>query len=196
VGTARCAFAHPTDSGNDATRAHARHAQVARRAHFPLRCRANHHDAPARPAATRGASRSSRTLEAGCDGRGVLSDEQHDADGEVVWSWRPDAGADLAMMLHITSMTVTTKPGLTGEQLYRRRPVIGRAQGWRCAPPPPAAIGPDPVRSQVCWPFKRSVIDRALWERSLSQCITIGVPFLSAGDHDVEDDDQLAHAGN
>ena len=44
----------------------------------------------------RGASRSSRTLEAGCDGRGVLSDEQHDADGEVVWSWRPWAGAKLA----------------------------------------------------------------------------------------------------
>src|SRR5262249_31194113 len=32
----------------------------------------------------RGASRSSRTLEAGCDGR---------ADGEVVWSWHPVAGA-------------------------------------------------------------------------------------------------------
>jgi hypothetical protein len=22
----------------------------------------------------------------------VLSDEQHDADGEIVWSWRPKAG--------------------------------------------------------------------------------------------------------
>ena len=29
------------------------------------------------------------------------------------------------------------------------RPVIGRAQGWRDAPPPPAAAGLDPVRSQV-----------------------------------------------
>jgi hypothetical protein len=46
----------------------------------------------------RGASRSSRTLEAGCDGRGVLFDEPHDADGEVVWSWRPDAGASLCEM--------------------------------------------------------------------------------------------------
>ena len=46
----------------------------------------------------RGASRSSRTLEAGCDGRSVLFDEQHDADGEVVWSWRPDAGASCCEM--------------------------------------------------------------------------------------------------
>ena len=43
----------------------------------------------------RGASRSSRTWEAGCDGRIVLRDEQHEADGEVVWSWRRDAGAKL-----------------------------------------------------------------------------------------------------
>jgi hypothetical protein len=37
------------------------------------------------------------------------------ADGEVVWSRRPDAGAARAMMLRITQATVTTKPGLTGE---------------------------------------------------------------------------------
>jgi hypothetical protein len=52
----------------------------------------------ARPVPTRGASRSSRTLEAGCDGRVVLSDEQHDTDGEGVWSRRPDAGAALCEM--------------------------------------------------------------------------------------------------
>jgi hypothetical protein len=33
------------------------------------------------------------------------------ADGEIVWSWRPDAGAKLAMMLRITPMTVARKPG-------------------------------------------------------------------------------------
>ena len=38
---------------------------------------------------------------------------------------------------------------LTGEQLCFRRPVFGRAQGWRCAPPPPAADGLDPVRPPV-----------------------------------------------
>jgi hypothetical protein len=33
------------------------------------------------------------------------------ADGEAVWSWRPDAGAKLAMMLRITRATVARKPG-------------------------------------------------------------------------------------
>jgi hypothetical protein len=34
-----------------------------------------------------------------------------EADGEVVWFGRPDAGVKLAMMLPITPATVTTKPG-------------------------------------------------------------------------------------
>jgi len=37
-----------------------------------------------------------------------------EADGEVVWSWRPDAGVKFAMMLRITRMTVARKP-VTGE---------------------------------------------------------------------------------
>ena len=37
------------------------------------------------------------------------------ADGEVVWSWRPDAGVKLAMMLRITPMTVARKPGHRGD---------------------------------------------------------------------------------
>ena len=37
------------------------------------------------------------------------------ADGEVVWSWRPDAGVKLAMMLCITPMTGARKPGPRGE---------------------------------------------------------------------------------
>jgi hypothetical protein len=42
----------------------------------------------------RGVSRSSRTLGAGCGGRsgGALTSGAN-ADGEVVWFWRPDAGA-------------------------------------------------------------------------------------------------------
>jgi hypothetical protein len=35
--------------------------------------------------------------------------------GEVVWSWRPDAGAKFAMMLRITQMTGAKKPGPRGE---------------------------------------------------------------------------------
>jgi hypothetical protein len=38
-----------------------------------------------------------------------------DADGEVVWFWRSDAGAKLAMMLRITPMTVAKKHGHRGE---------------------------------------------------------------------------------
>jgi hypothetical protein len=49
----------------------------------------------------------------------IHTGERHDADGEVVWSWRPHAGAKLAMMLRITPVTVTTKPGLTGETTYK-----------------------------------------------------------------------------
>jgi len=42
---------------------------------------------------------------------------EHIADGEVVWSWRPWAGVKLAMMLRITLTTVTTKPGHRGEHV-------------------------------------------------------------------------------
>jgi hypothetical protein len=38
------------------------------------------------------------------------------ADGEVVWSWRPDAGAKLAMMLRITLVTGAKEPGPRGER--------------------------------------------------------------------------------
>ncbi len=42
----------------------------------------------------RGVSRSSRTLGAGCGGRfGCALTNAAEADGEIVWSWRPDAGA-------------------------------------------------------------------------------------------------------
>jgi hypothetical protein len=48
-----------------------------------------------------------------------------------------------------------------GSNCVLRRPVIGRPQGWRCAPPPSAADGLDPVRSPVFWLCMRSVLDRA-----------------------------------
>jgi hypothetical protein len=37
------------------------------------------------------------------------------ADGEVVWSWPPDAEAKPAMMLRITPVTGARKPGPRGE---------------------------------------------------------------------------------
>ncbi len=55
---------------------------------------------------------------AGCDGRGdVDTTSDVAADGEVVWSWRPDAGAKLAMMLRITLTTVAKKPGHRGDHV-------------------------------------------------------------------------------
>ncbi len=77
----------------------------------------------------RGASRSSRTLGAGCGGRVGLqhdcrADEQHDTHGEIVWSWHPGADACAtrqrcrnAMMLRITR-TGARKP-VPGEITYK-----------------------------------------------------------------------------
>ena len=48
----------------------------------------------------------------------AMSQQTNDgiADGEAVWSWRPDAGAKLAMMLPITLTTGARKPGPRGER--------------------------------------------------------------------------------
>ncbi len=61
----------------------------------------------------RGVSRSSRTLGAGCDGRGNV-DMTNDiaADGEVVWFWHLDADAKLRGTVRVT--TVTKSP-ITGK---------------------------------------------------------------------------------
>jgi len=67
----------------------------------------------------RGGSRSSRTLGAGCDGRGSVRRAKcartNDvaADGEVVWFWRPDAGAKVAD--DSPQVTVAKEPGHRGE---------------------------------------------------------------------------------
>jgi hypothetical protein len=68
----------------------------------------------------RGASRSSRTLEAGCDGRGSVrrhhgATNDAVADGEIAWSWRPDAGAKLAE--YEPQATVARKPGHRGDRV-------------------------------------------------------------------------------
>src|SRR3954469_3725698 len=65
------------------------------------------------------------------------------------------------------------------------------------APPPSAADGLDPVRSPVSMSTMRSVTDRARQECARSvHCKACGIPFFAARDHDVEDHDQLSHAGN
>ena len=74
----------------------------------------------------RGASRSSRTLRAGCGGRGSVrrvSAKTNDvvAYGEDAWSWRPDAGAKLAEA--IPPVTGARKPGPRGERDISRKAI-------------------------------------------------------------------------
>jgi hypothetical protein len=80
---------------------------------------------PSRPR-MRGASRSSRTLRAGCGGRGSVrrvSAKTNDvvAYGEDAWSWRPDAGAKLAEA--IPPVTGARKPGPRGERDISRKTI-------------------------------------------------------------------------
>jgi hypothetical protein len=83
---------------------HARHAQIARRAILPHAVGIALHPKSvasfARPALTRGALRDRHerwerdAMDAACHETNDVA-----ADGEVVWSWRPDAGAKLAKTL-------------------------------------------------------------------------------------------------
>ena len=79
----------------------------------------------------------------------------------------------------------------------RGSPVLGRAQGWRCAPPPPAASALTPSAPRAGWhPCGRRRAPTALGRGR--SCDTGGgrVPHLTPRQHRVEDDDQLAHAGD
>jgi hypothetical protein len=49
-------------------------------------------------------------------------DERHDADGEVVWSWRPDAGAKLAKTLTCLAGDGGKRARFTGEITYQPIP--------------------------------------------------------------------------
>jgi hypothetical protein len=83
------------------------------------------------PRLKRGVSRSSRNV--GCGMRWTRwwrRTGATDADGEVVWSWRPDAGVKLAMMLRITPMTVTTSP-VTGESTKETVKTIAQGKPGR-----------------------------------------------------------------
>jgi hypothetical protein len=95
------------------------------------------------PAHTRGVSRSSRCV--GLGRRWTLwrqaffaPDENAEAYGEVVWSWRRDAGAKLAGS--IPPMTVTTSPLHRGEHEVSRKAIAqGMSECFRspvcsCAP--------------------------------------------------------------
>ena len=63
------------------------------------------------------------------------------ADGEVVWFWRPDAGAKLARMLRITPTTGARKPGPREEHEGNRKTI---ARGM------PGETGVTVVTTLVC----------------------------------------------
>jgi len=66
----------------------------------------------------RGASRSSRTLEAGCGGRfGDARRAVLEADGETVWSWRPDAGAKFLRSKLLRDDGGAKEPGPRGDHV-------------------------------------------------------------------------------
>ena len=76
--------------------------------------------------------------------------------------------------------------------------MLGRAQGWRFAPPPPAASALTPSAHRAFWhPSGRR--DAPPGGRAKARSCGGSrrrVPGLIAREHRVEDDDQLAHAGD
>ena len=59
-----------------------------------------------------------------------------DADGEVVWSWRPLAGVKLATMLCIAPMTVTENVTDTGESTKETVKTIRAGKAGSCSVEP------------------------------------------------------------
>ena len=88
------------------------------------------------------------------DAMDAISQRTNDdvADGEVVWSWRPDAGAKLAMMLRITPTTVARKPG--SPERARRKPLKPLRREGR-------VLSAEPVVRTACF-----FIARGPWVRS------------------------------
>ena len=81
--------------------------------------------------------------------------------------------------------------------MLRGSPVLGRAQGWRFAPPPPAASALTPSAHRAFW-HSCGRRDAPPGGRAAARSCrgSIRVPGLVAREHGVEDDDQLAHAGD
>jgi hypothetical protein len=90
---------------------------------FPLTRRANqrYQLAPSHP--MRGAGRDRHERAVGCGGRsGHERRTWQVAYGEVVWSWRPDAGVKFVRSKSFSGMTVARKPGHRGEHEISRKP--------------------------------------------------------------------------
>ena len=76
-----------------------------------------------RPASARGALRGRHERGAGCGGRfGDARRAALEADGEGVWSWRPDAGAKFSREAIVAKVTGAREPGPRGEHEISRKP--------------------------------------------------------------------------
>ena len=51
-----------------------------------------------------------------------------DADGEIVWSWRPDAGAKFSREAISAKVTGAKEPGPRGERDISRKPLRGECR--------------------------------------------------------------------
>src|SRR5439155_22678508 len=81
----------------------------------------------------------------------------------------------------------------------RGSPVLGRAQGGRLAPPPSAAAALTPSAHRADWLSCGRRPAPTAPRRACSREDAGGrgrVPILAPRQHGVEDDDQLAHAGD
>ena len=82
--------------------------------------------------------------------------------------------------------------------MFGDSPVLGRAQGWRFAPPPLAASALTPSAHRAFWPAcgRRNAPPGGRAKGRSCGGSSGRVPGLIARQHGVEDDDQLAHAGD
>jgi len=101
-------------------------------------------------------------VEAGCGGRDVaqwalvLADERHGADGQVAWSWHPDADAKLAVMIRWWRGQESPVPGESAKQPLK--PSRGEGRVVPAVPVVPAAcifFAGGPQASAEAWPSLR-----------------------------------------
>ena len=133
----------------DGQNTHGHDARFARRANLPQPCAIAVYPKsvafPPRPApAKRGASRSSRVLDAGCDGRiGVARRAMPTRTAKSCGPDTPRQVSSWRTMLCIAPMTVATKPGHRGEREGNRKTI---ARGMPDAPA-------EPVVTMLVWFF-------------------------------------------
>ena len=124
------------------------------------------------PASRRGAyARSSRHARRDCGGRGCVAQTNNaSADGEIVRSWRPDAGAKSRGA--IRAVTVARKPGSPGRPRISRKTT---AQGM------PVDLA-EPVVTAACFFCCRRAMGEAITRHSLRPLLSVRAICLQDSD--------------